>query len=290
MSTEQQDQVPALKVPDLLPLPVKVAAARIYDRERNEGTIEAIKLLNRLTSAAQMQKVWRELTTRRALKTDSSEAFAHPLEFYQSRVARAKQTKAATLRQESSDDFDKATAALLEAEAALGPVSFKAKKMWSEQDCALYCYFSNAHYFARDFNPPLSRRRLGEILGEYCNSARLLKDLSDKLNSFGMDHCAVNLRRIAAEVEDRASWIEVDYEDRGMPIIERQRTEEPLQSYVFHLARTSSVIFKNTNYGTLATTASVALDLKEPVSGTRVREILRSLPHSGLGLADYFWI
>jgi hypothetical protein len=283
MPTEQQDAMPDLKLPDWLPHVVRLAAETIYEREVRASSPDDINLLNCLSSDERMKSVWSEL---RKSKYKSTKTFVCPSDFYFISLAKSKRMKATELCQKGGD-FNKATARLLEGQAdVLDRQREQGQALWPEQECATYWFFHCAYYVAQDPRPLLSRAELKQERAAYSTAQQKLNELSETLRSLGMKSKAEELQRISVEVEDCASWVEVDAEDRGQ-IIDRHRSDVFLRSYVVRLARINRVIFGRVLYGTLATTTNVAFDLQRPIEGKQIREILRSLPDSGIGLEDF---
>jgi hypothetical protein len=283
MPTEQQDAAPELKLPDWLPHVVRLAAETIYKREVRASSFDEVNLLNRLTSNERMKSVWSEL---KKSKYNSTKTFACPADFYFISLAKSKRMKATELCQKGGN-FNKATARLLEGQAdVLDQQRKRGQALWPEQECATYWFFHCAYYVALYPRPLLSRAELKQERGDYSTAQQKLNELSETLRSLGMKSEAEELQRISVEAEDCASWVEVDAEDRGQ-IIDRHRSDVFLRSYVARLARINRVTFGRVLYGTLATTTNVALDLQQPIEGKQIREILRSLPDSGIGLEDF---
>jgi hypothetical protein len=283
MSTEPE--VLDLELPQWLPSVVKLAAAKIDQHRLSEGTPDDIRLLNRLTSDERMKKVWREIGSRSA-RIGSAQRFQHPTLFYNACLAREKRKKASELRSKGGY-FDMATAKVLESEAdVLAQASTEAHNAWSAEECAVYCFFYGAYDKALGPGPLPTRKSLDDLHKEYSDVTKKLRALAERLRAMGMDHHAEELVRIALEVEENKLYIETNYEDRGTRIVERQRSDPLLQSYVVQLATITRVIFGSPLYGTIATTATVALDLKEPATGPEIREIIDRFPFTGLGLYD----
>jgi hypothetical protein len=280
MSDTPQDEVPEPKPAEWLPPAAKRAAEKIYRRKLNEGTSDDIELLNRLTSDERMKKVWRELKSKRYAISTSTKRFSDRMLFYFNCLAQTKRKKAKELRQKGGD-FNKATAQLLEGEAnRLDRPPSEAPDSWPEQDCAIYCFFYGAYHIARDLQLLLSREELKTIHDKYVDVSKQLRDL---LRSFGMDYYADQLGPIALEVEERHRYVEIDYEDNGMRVVDRRRSDRRVQSYVVQLAMITRVIFGDSLSGTLAATANVALNLEKPYVGTRVGDILDHFPYTGMG-------
>jgi hypothetical protein len=301
MSTTPPDKQFELHLPDWVPAIVRITATNLYQRQLSQGTSDHLDLLKRLTSDERMKKVWLSLQSKRLARSASADKFASPMHFYFNCLAEAKRKKAAELR-ERGGDFGLATAQLLENEASrLDRPTGKSSDALSEQECALHCFFYGAYHIARDLEPLYSREELGKIHKDYKDLRQQLKDLAGKLHSIGMGYYADQLEPIASEVEDRESWLEIDYEDSGMKVVDRRRSDEYLQSYVVQLATITRVVFGDPLYGTLAATANAALNLKTHVDGTVirrttairdpqeavslpiVRQILRAFPYSALG-------
>ena len=195
---------------------------------------------------------------------------------------------------EDHKPYNEATARLIETEADfLVKEPIQGPSSLSEQDCAMYCFFFGAYYIGRDPLPLLTRNELDKYVEKYGKTARKLEELSKTVRSFGIEGHAEELLQQASDLEGDASFVEVDYEDRGIKIVERPRGDRHLQSYVVQLARISRAIFGDPLYGTLATTANVALERerKETVEEKDqdrqiVREILRMHPETGLGFVE----
>jgi hypothetical protein len=318
MSTEPKNETPDLNLPAWLPPAAQFVATKIYQRELNEGTSDDLRLLNRLTSDERMRKVWSVLNGNKYSKSGSSREFSHPMQFYFHYLAQSKRKKASehrdwearakALEREAdqlpvprceklaekkrkaatelrrSGPYFEATAKLLEGEAdQIDQPRIGAANSWTEQDCSIYCFFYSAYNIAWDPQPLLYREDLKQINNEYSGVERQLRELAEKLRSLGMDWDAKELERIALEVTDRWFSIEVDYEDSGIEIIDRHRSDVLLRSYVARLAMITRIIFANSLFGTIATTASVALNLERDVTHSQVREMLRSFRYSGMG-------
>jgi hypothetical protein len=286
--TGPQVEVSDLEIPDWLPQGARFAASRIYQRELSDGTSEDISLLKRLMSDERMKKVWRELNKGTKSKSNSVNKFVSPHDYYLLCLAQSKRKKSSELRN-NGGDFNEATAKLLESEAGcLDKGLNRAIGSWPEQACAVYCFFWGAFHIARDLQPQQSREGMTLILDEWSDAERQLERLSKKLRFFGMDQDAEELLRITSTVSERASFIEIDYEDSGMRIIDRLRSNPLMQKYLVQLSKINRVIFESPLFGTLAATANVALDPIKAVDHKQVREVLRSFPDTGMGGYDPF--
>ena len=207
MPTEQQDAMPDLKLPDWLPHVVRLAAETIYEREVRASSPDDINLLNCLSSDERMKSVWSEL---RKSKYKSTKTFVCPSDFYFISLAKSKRMKATELCQKGGD-FNKATARLLEGQAdVLDRQREQGQALWPEQECATYWFFHCAYYVAQDPRPLLSRAELKQERAAYSTAQQKLNELSETLRSLGMKSKAEELQRISVEVEDCASWVEVD--------------------------------------------------------------------------------
>ncbi|HEY6995131.1 MAG TPA: hypothetical protein VH397_15585 [Xanthobacteraceae bacterium] len=148
-------------------------------------------------------------------------------------------------------------------------------------------FFRHAFFYAANqvYGPSvMSRSNLNKRKASYAQAAEKLEALAETLRSLGHTNYADQLKAMAPDV--REGWRELDDD---FWIVERDRARSGqsgwpgatvLRRYIAELANFNCIVFGNVLYGTVATVANVAFDLKEQTSitGEQVRQILRAPP------------
>jgi hypothetical protein len=268
-----QDEVPGLKLPDWLPPVVKFAAQKICLRHARDNTSDDIELLNRLISDHRMRKVWDELN-HNMTHLNANMKFAGPWYFYYCRLGREKLKIATELRTRGGDE-NEARARILELQATdLVWEPTNEPDQWPETYLAIYCFFYGLYTISMDPKPLPSQEFLTEMRVKYLAAKQQLMSLSRLLSSFDMQSEAEQLARIADTMKYRD--VGTRYVAVGTRIVKRVRSDPVLQSFLVRLSTISRFVFKRPLYGTLATTANVALNLHQPINRQQARAILRS--------------
>jgi hypothetical protein len=289
MSTEPHDATPDLILPDGLPCDVKLAAKDFYQRKLNEGTSDHINLLNRWASDKRIETVYERLNHISA-RLFNSKHYDSPGQFYSNRLAQAKREKAVELRRKGGD-YNEATARLIESEAARPVEAPSEAADWSGQACAIYCFFYSAFYYAYDAKQNKRTLRDLEPRGyDYSRVADQFDFLFDTLLSWGMTDYAKDLNKIsrlvAKDLEDWKDWTRRDFDDSGLKVIKRQKSPKDLQYFTVQLGFITHVVFRRPLNDLLAIIANVVLSPKPAATETRIRQMRRDFPFSGMGGED----
>jgi hypothetical protein len=139
-------------------------------------------------------------------------------------------------------------------------------------------FFRHAFFYAATnwIGPSvISRSELNERKAPYAQAAEKLEALAKTLRSLGCTTYADQLKEMAPNV--REDWREPDDD---FWIVQRDRGPTELRRYIAELANFNRIVFGSVLYGTVATVANVAFDLKEQkrITGEQVRQILRAPP------------
>lgn len=263
--------------PPWLPASVHPLAKSIYERATSSEAKDQLALLSRLATDERMKRVWRELVGKGDIA--GGQKFSGPNEFYEWREAAFKREKAAECR-EKGGDRNNATADLLEFKAPATtepPVQSQTPQGWSGNDCAAYCFFHSAFHIGRDLEPLTKRENLRHAIAGYHEIKQQIHRLARELRSIGLEHYEGTLAQIARDVREIASQM-TDNSELDILVVDRERRDLRLQSYVVQLAQVTSAIFGSALYRTIATTATVALELEERVTGPQIRHILDKFP------------
>ena len=260
MPTAPKAEVPVLQLPDWLPAAVREEVIELQMGEFSSHIEdEGEHILIHLACDERMKKVWRVL---RRIEP----VCAQPRGFH--------------LDPRDPHSLGRIKSKLKASDTRMG------------QDEGQRQFFRHAFFYAGNmvFNKSLiSRSELNKRKAPYGQAAERLKALAETLHSLGCTKYADQLEEMAADVRegwrdwDDNFWVVQRYRIRtGLRNVARNSMLEPeyLRRYIAELANFNRIVFGNVLYGTVATVANVAFDLKEQTSitGEQVRQILRAPP------------
>ena len=216
------------ELPSWLPPAVATAAMFEYANTASEDqTGRAVDLWGRLTTDPRMDLVWKELYKKR-------------------RVSHLR-----------TDEFRYSRFEVLKSEGTLLKwMPNPPAEPQSAQDGAVSYFFHCIYQYALNEPPRISLSEIEDVLSTRRTAETLLREAAEKLSAIGMEEYAEEVERIASDCEQHGYWAEPDVDDPQ--IVQRDRGDPRLRTYVRSIAQSSRELFGHPLYGTLATITNVA--------------------------------
>jgi hypothetical protein len=246
MPTAPKSEVPVLQLPNWLPAAVREEAIKLQAGEFSTHIEDWCEdILIRLACDERMKRVWNELGRKEPV-------CGRP---------------ASTLDPRDPELLGKLKTKLM-----------KASDIRLGRDEGQRQFFRHAFFYAAiNWAGPsvMSRSELNERKAPYARAAEKLEALAKTLRLLHCSEYADQLEEMAFNV--REAWREPDDD---FWIVQRDRGPTELRRYIAELANFNRIVFGSVLYGTVATVANVAFDLKEQkrITGEQVRQILRAPP------------
>jgi hypothetical protein len=243
-----------------VPAAVADAALRLHAELAAEDKSEnGLTVLSRLISDRRMKAVWKVLYQRdRDENYRPTENFEYPAVMTMKSSA-AKHRQQARVLRERGGELNESSARLLEAEARAEenvPV-FGHDPRWSEQELAVRYLLEHACRIAIDIAPTY-RSDIQARLKRISAVTTILREQAEELVEIGMLNEAFELGDIVDKCNELRELDEQIFETAGPRIIDRERTDPKLRTYVADLYMFTFPVFGSPLYGTLATVANVA--------------------------------
>jgi hypothetical protein len=289
MALKEIDDV--LKVPDWVPARVARLAHLMHeDATKRRADAESIELVRRLTCDPRMKRVWNELLRRKRANYRTTEAFLHPVrsgpQTFWTREARARRRRAEELRTLANGGA-RAEVKKLETWALLselGRTTFSGSHIFSGYDGpeidrqqlqALAFLFHEAFTLALQKPQPMSRTDAQTARSLYLSMAeRIAGDNTERESLHGFPD-----ERLS---EAACAYLELADEMApapGSPLLVDRKHErnEFIKGFVLEFASTTTEIFGEALFRTVATFANVALN-RDDLTGQQVRKLVASTP------------
>ena len=284
MALKETDDV--LKVPDWVPAPVARLAHLMHEDATKRGAdAESIELVRRLTCDPRMKRVWNELLKRKRANYRTTEAFLHPVrsgpQTFWTREARARRRRAEVIRT-LADGEARAAVKKLETWARLSEWAgtnfiFSGSHIFSgyegpkidRQQHALAFLFHEAFTLALQKPQPMSRTDAQTARTLYFSMAKRIIAENTERQDERLSEAACVYLELADEIAPAP----------GSPLLVDRKHErnESIKGFVLEFASTTTEIFGEALFGTVATFANVALN-RDDLTGQQVRKLVASTP------------
>jgi hypothetical protein len=284
MALKETDDV--LKVPDWVPAPVARLAHLMYEDATRRADAESVELVRRLTCDPRMKRVCNELLRRKRANYRTTEAFLHPVrsgpQTFWTLEARARRRRAEVIRSTVADG--EAQAKTLETWALLSEFAGRTNYIFSgyegpeidrEQQHALAFLFHEAFTLALQKPQPMSRTDAQTARSLYLSMAeRIAGDNTERQRLHGFPD-----ERLSEAV---CAYLELADEMApapGSPLLvdRKHKRSEFIKGFVLEFASTTTEIFGEALFGTVATFANVALN-RDDLTGEQVRKLVAFTP------------